>query len=164
MSAKFKITGGDKLTRHLKSLPPAATEEVRAAIKRQAAELVGQARAAAPVYAGPDKRAIPGALRDAIRARFSQKGLIARVGVFGAQSLRKAARAAILMRAGVGKRRAKRMAEAKERDAFYARFVEFGTQKMAARPFLHPTFRAARRGMRGEIAAAVVRAIKKTTR
>ena len=27
-------------------------------------------------------------------------------------------------------------------DAFYARFVEFGTVKMAARPFLRPAFEA----------------------
>lgn len=31
-----------------------------------------------------------------------------------------------------------------KKDAFYARFVEFGTSKMAARPFLRPAYDAAR--------------------
>lgn len=164
MRASFKIRGGDKLMKHLKTLPAEATAETRAAIKRQAAALTAEMKALAPVYSGRDPRPVPGALRDAIRPRFSQKGLYVRVGIFGAQAARKAARAAVLTRKGVKRSRAKRLAEAAERDVFYARWIEFGTTKMRAQPFLYPTFRRHRAAFRGEIAGAVVKAIRKTAR
>ncbi len=161
MAVRYQIRGGDKLLRHLKTLPAEAIAETRATIKRQAAALVAEMKARAPVYHGRDKRAVPGALRDSIRARFSQKGLYVRVGIFGSTPVKKAARAAILMRKGLKRGRAKRLAEAAERDAFYARFVEFGTVKMPARPFVYPSFRGRRVAFGKELAGAVVRAIKK---
>lgn len=48
---------------------------------------------------------------------------------------------------------------------FYARFLEFGTSKMAARPFLTPAFEAAKRELPGmfqkELARAIDDAVKK---
>lgn len=164
MAASFRIRGGDKLMKHLKSLPAEATAETKALIKRQGEALTAEMKALAPVYRGPDPRPVPGALRDSIRARYSQKGLYVRVGIFGAQAARKAARAAVLTRKGVKRGRAKRLAEAAERDVFYARWIEFGTTKMRPQPFLYPTFRRRRAAFRGEIAGAVVKAIKRTTR
>lgn len=164
MRATFRIRGGDKLIKHLKSLPAEAMAETRAVIKKQGNELVAEMKAIAPVYRGRDPRPVPGALRNAIRARYSQKGLYVRVGIFGSTPARKAARAAVLMRKGMKRGRAKRLAEAAERDVFYARWVEFGTTKMRPQPFLYPTFRRRRAAFRGELAGAVVRAIKKTSR
>lgn len=44
--------------------------------------------------------------------------------------------------AGGSARQATRAAAAAEKDAYYWRFVEFGTSKMPARPFLRPAFDA----------------------
>ena len=44
-------------------------------------------------------------------------------------------------------------------DAFYARFVEFGTVKMPAHPFFFPVWRARKRRTRGRITRAINRAI-----
>jgi len=46
-------------------------------------------------------------------------------------------------------------------DAFYAKFHEFGTVKMAANPFFFPVWRAERRRARNNIKRAARRGIKK---
>ena len=45
-------------------------------------------------------------------------------------------------------------------DAFYARFQEFGTVKMAAQPFFFPVWRVWRRRVRSRISRAVTKAMK----
>ena len=44
---------------------------------------------------------------------------------------------------------------------FYAKYHEFGTIKMAARPFFFPVFRANRSRVRGALSRAVTRGVKK---
>lgn len=44
-------------------------------------------------------------------------------------------------------------------DDFKARWLEFGTVKMAARPFFFPPYRALRRRIRGRISRAVKKAV-----
>ena len=46
-------------------------------------------------------------------------------------------------------------------DAFYARFQEFGTVKMAANPFFFPVWRAEKRRAKAGVKRAVSRAIKR---
>lgn len=46
----------------------------------------------------------------------------------------------------------------------YGEYLEFGTKNMAARPWLHPTFRRLRRRIRRRIAKAVEAAMKKVAR
>lgn len=46
-------------------------------------------------------------------------------------------------------------------DAFYARFQEFGTFKMAANPFFYPAWRANRTASKAAIKRAVNRAVKR---
>lgn len=46
------------------------------------------------------------------------------------------------------------------RQAFYARFVEFGTPTRSATPYFFPSYRALRRRVRARIAQAVRRAIR----
>ena len=46
-------------------------------------------------------------------------------------------------------------------DAFYARFQEFGTRKMAANPFFFPVWRAEKRRAKAGFKRAVTRAIKR---
>ena len=45
-------------------------------------------------------------------------------------------------------------------DAFYARFQEFGTRKMAANPFFFPVYRARRNSMKTRIGRAMNKAIR----
>lgn len=45
-------------------------------------------------------------------------------------------------------------------DAFYAKFQEFGTVKMAANPFFYPVWRARRRGAKSKITRAINKAIR----
>lgn len=46
-------------------------------------------------------------------------------------------------------------------DAFYARFLEFGTVKMSARPFFYPVWRARRKRVKGRITRALSQTIRK---
>lgn len=46
------------------------------------------------------------------------------------------------------------------KDAYYARFVEFGTRKKEARPFFWPSWRANRQRIRGNITRAMNKAFK----
>jgi len=49
-------------------------------------------------------------------------------------------------------------------DAFHAPFIEFGTEKMPARPFFFPVWRARRKKIRARIAAAMRKAIRDAIR
>lgn len=55
-----------------------------------------------------------------------------------------------------------------EKDAFYGRFVEFGTSKTPAQPFLRPAFEAKKREsaelFRTKLAAAIAAAVRKLER
>lgn len=162
--ARFKVTGGDRLLRLLKNAPKEATAEVRGIVKRDGLALAEAARAAAPTPPGKSGEAT-GALKAAIKARFSQKGLVARVGIFGMKDTRLAGAAAGLMQKhGMKKSRAVRIASQLGAAPHYARWVEFGTTKMAAQPYLYPAFRQRRREIRQHIAQAATRAIKKAAR
>lgn len=163
MAGKFKMRGGDKLMRLLKNASKEASDTVRTVIRSEASKLVKAAQAAAPKDTG--------ALRQAIRARYLKKGLLAQVGIFGLQRknlLRASAafRASVTYRKGVkvGKRFAGRVSSQLIRAPFYAPHVEFGTKKMAKRPFLYPTYRGNRTKIRSEIVKASVRAIRKSAR
>jgi HK97 gp10 family phage protein len=103
-------------------------------------------------------------LQSAIRARFSARGLRARVGIFGMQRAKLlAVAAAFKQRTGLTSRAAGRIASQLAKSPFYAVYVEFGTQKMPARPFLLPSFRQKRRAILAGIAAAARKAISKVT-
>lgn len=49
-------------------------------------------------------------------------------------------------------------------ETFYARFIEFGTEKSAANPFFFPAYRALRRRMRGRLTRQINKAIKDAAR
>lgn len=157
MAARFKMTGGDKLLRMLRAAPKEAAAEVVAVVKKEAEALVEAMRNAAPSDTG--------ALRAAIRARYAQRGLVARVGIFNMKDTRLAGAAVGLMRKhGLSKSRAVRIASALGGGPIYARWIEFGTTKMSPRPYLNTTFRARRSAIRGQILAATVRGLKKAAR
>lgn len=69
---------------------------------------------------------------------------------------------------GRGKRRAYSTTSRGEKDAFYGRFVEFGTSKSPAQPFLRPAFEAKKHEaaelFRTKLAAAIAAAVLKMER
>lgn len=131
MKVGARLKGGKNLTRILKTLPDELQKPVRDSIRVQAEGVLNAAKQAVPVDTG--------ALRDDIRARFSNKGLRARIGVF---------------------RQTKRQRE-KGVDTFYAAFVELGTQFRKATPFLFPAFRSRKTPGRADITKAAKEALQK---
>lgn len=125
------MRGGKNLTRILKTLPDELQKPVKDTIRENAREVWSAARQAAPVDTG--------ALRDAVKIRFSNKGLRARIGVF----------------------RQTKKQRAKGVDTFYAAFVELGTQFRKATPFLFPAFRSRKTQGRAEIAKTAKNALQR---
>ena len=128
MVAEVKIEGFDELARKLRELAPAMRKRVlRNALSAGARLVRDDAKRAAPVLSlsgdlkAPYRK--PGTVRDAIRVRSSK--VARRAGDVGVYVNVKPAKS--------GARGAK-----SPTDPFYWRFLEFGTQKMSARPYLRP--------------------------
>lgn len=145
------IQGLRRLEAKLKrKIPEAATRRVKEAMEKAAYEVVGLMKRLAPVDAGD--------LRDSIGWTWGEppKGAM----VLG-KSKQAVAGLAITIYAGGG-------------DAFYARFVEFGTEghtaggkfagakipAIAAQPFFFPAWRVKRRSSRTRITRAIRKGIK----
>lgn len=107
------------------------TKAVRNALKEAGKVIQAAARAAAPVLAVPTERRKPGTVKKAIYTRVSKFARQAgNEGVFvNVRPLRGAARIRKLGKAGANN----------PNDPYYWRFLEFGTRRMAARPFLRPS-------------------------
>jgi HK97 gp10 family phage protein len=121
--ADFEVQGLKELNEKLQQLPAKLEKNIlRGAIRSGAMVIVEDARRRAPVLSVLDPRRVFGALAKSIRAMGVQmrNGMLTGGVVAGGT-------------ATVGRGKAKL-----EADAFYARFVEFGTAKMAARPFMRP--------------------------
>ena len=130
-----RIEGLVELQAALKALPKALHRRVLNAALMTGARLIAkEAEIKAPVLRTPNPRRRPGTLRKNIRARAIRPEYSATVMV-GVRSLsRKQVRDF--------KKASGRGGAANPDDPFYWRFVEFGTAKMAARPFLRPAFEA----------------------
>lgn len=137
------VAGLEQLQRALLELPDAvARKALRRAVAKAAQVIKQQAKALAPRYVGPSPRSKgplgqtqppPGTLQRQMKVAFRprESGLHRAKYVVGvlhgkrqrSVSVRKGGRSATV-----------------NRDAYYWRFVEFGTAHMAARPFLRPAF------------------------
>lgn len=136
-SGQSEIRGGRELAALLDAMPRKLSKTLLIrALRRAAADLRREARARAPKRAGGGPLGktgrTPGNLRRAIRLRTrSGRG--------------DAAPGLQVYVAGAG---------------FYGRFVEYGTSRMAARPFLRPAFDARVNGMVAQIAADLGREVE----
>lgn len=136
MAEMHKWEGFRELEQNLKLLGAEMHEKgVKRMMSRAAVPMRDEARRKAPVLAAPDGRRQAGTVRNAIRIwrhRTTEYAVTYYVGV------RELGRAAVRrFKAETGK-------DAKENpnDPFYWRFLEFGTSKMPARPFMRPAFEA----------------------
>jgi len=126
------VTGLRELEAALKSLPDRIARNVlRGAVAAGAAVVRKEARDLAPKSEGPQSDGhVPGTLKRAIyqkqiRERSSLLQQTFFVGVRRGRSAKSSAKGVI--------------------DAWYAHFVEFGTSKMSARPFMRPAFEGKKR-------------------
>jgi len=131
-----KVEGADKLKRQLAGFPAAAREEISRAMETSAQEIVDLAKRLVPVDQG-DLRASIGWTWGA-----APKGSVSLATVGSSDNLR------ITVYAGNEK-------------AFYARWVEFGTQQNRARPFFYVSYRAIRKRVRSRVTRAIRTAAKK---
>lgn len=130
--AGTKITGSDEAIKRLQQLKGAAGKRVvRRALRRGANVVLKAAREGAQ------------RIDDPATSNSISKNLVVRGG--GSRNERRAG--GVMMRVGVrgGARDMSKYGEVKGQgkgnpggDTFYWRFLEFGTQKMAARPFMRP--------------------------
>lgn len=167
--AEFKIEGLDDVIATMLALPDSITKNVAPfAMRKGAAVIAKEAKARAPVLRGSTDTRTAGLLRDRIAVRKRKKkpagvGVAYSVGVLGGASLKqkstRKARKAGTVGADV---------DLKSRPAYW-RFIEFGTEKSPAKPFMRPAFEAKSQeainaitdGFRTGLARAVTKAMKK---
>lgn len=145
-----KVLNADRLARKLKALPPAAERRVRTAMEASANQTVQLMKSLAPVDSGDLQMSISWTWGDAPKGSLKVGQIKSREG-----SLR------ITIFAGGG-------------DAYYARFIEFGTSPFTsggkfagaanpgvrAQPFFYTGFRATRRSAKSRISRAISAAAK----
>ena len=135
-----RIQGVDRLKRKLRALPDAAREEIAKAMEQSANEIVALMKSLVPVDTGDAQMSISWTWGDAPKGSMVLGKV--RQGGKGAGNL------VITIFAGGG-------------EAFYARFLEFGTKSMPARPFFYPSWRALRRRVRGRTTRAINKSAKR---
>ncbi len=139
MATYAKVIGLPKLRKKLEALVAVGRDEIRRAMETSADEIVALAKNLVPV----DK----GDLKDSIGWTWGKapKGAMTLGKV---QTNEVDSGFTITIFAG-------------NSEAYYARWVEFGTQKMAAQPYFYPSYRALRRRSKSRVTRAVTKAIKK---
>lgn len=139
MARQTTIKGLGSLDRKLKRMPVVARETIRAEMGKAADEIVAMM-----------KRLVPqptGALRDSIGWTWGQapRGSVV---VAAAKGQGVGGDLTITIYAG-------------SKDAFYARWVEFGTTKMSARPYFYVSWRAGAKKAKRKVRAGIRKAAKK---
>lgn len=129
-----KVRGKDRLFQALRKSVPAVDAELRTALAKAGDEFVNTASRLVPVDEGELRKSIEWKPTKATQADGSRSP-------------------AIVIQAG---------ADQPGDDAFYVRFVEFGTPETPKQPFFFPAYRLVRRKIRGMLSRAMTKAIKKS--
>lgn len=139
MATGARIIGLAKLQKKLNAMPRIAKDEIKRALEQSADEIVELAKNLVPEDTGE--------LRESIGWTYGKvpRGAMTLGKVFASKL---ATDLTITIYAG-------------NSEAYYSRFVEFGTQKMAARPYFYVSYRALRRRSKSRVTRAVTKAIKK---
>jgi HK97 gp10 family phage protein len=129
-----KVRNKDRLFQALRKSVPAVDAELRTALAKAGDEFVNTASRLVPVDEGELRKSIEWKPTKATQADSSRSP-------------------AIVIQAG---------ADQPGDDAFYVRFVEFGTPETPKQPFFFPAYRLVRRKIRGMLSRAMTKAIKKS--
>lgn len=146
------VQGLDRLSKKLRRLPQVAEQEISRAMEQSANEIVALAKSLAPVDSGDLQMSISWTWGEAPKGAM----ILGRVKASGAGNLK------ITVFAGGG-------------DAFYARFIEFGTSPHSnagrfagsqhpgtkAQPFFYPAYRAMRKRAKGRVTRAINKSAKR---
>lgn len=153
MARGTTIVGLAKLQRKLDRLPAIAKATVRQKMGEAADEIVSMMRSLAPVLKEPDSRRRAGALRDSIGWTWGQapKGSMVIAALRGA-----GAGGDLTITIYAGSRDKSRGPD----DAYYARWVEFGTKNMPAQPYFYVSWRANKRRAGRKVRGAVRQAAR----
>lgn len=132
------MTGTQKLFNAINKIPPSVQDAVSGALEVNGKELVSEIRKNVPVDEAD--------LRNSVKYK---------MGGFRLQGLDKGFASKMHnQKLTLGVKAGDR------KNAPYARFVEFGTVKMAARPYFWPTYRALRKRLKARVSRAVGKAVK----
>jgi HK97 gp10 family phage protein len=153
MARGTTILGLAKLQRKLDRLPAIAKATIRSKMAEAADEIVAMMKSLVPVLKEPDARRQAGALRDSIGWTWGQapKGSMVIAAMKGA-----GAGGDLTITIFAGSRDKGRGTA----DAFYARWVEFGTKNMPAQPYFYVSYRANKRRAGRKIRGAVRQAAR----
>jgi HK97 gp10 family phage protein len=135
MEVSARVERREKFRAAIRALPEEIKEELRKVLGESAEEIAAMARRLVPVEEGD--------LRASIGWTFGRPPK-------GSLTLAQADVSDISVSVYAGNNR-----------AFYARWVEFGTVKMRARPFFFPSYRALKRRVRGRVTRATTKAARK---
>lgn len=154
MARGTTILGLARLEKKLKRLPKVAKETIRAEMAKAADQIVAMMKSLVPVLQVEDARRRAGALRDSIGWSWGK----APTGSIVIATLKGAGLGGDLtITIYAGSRDKSRGVD----DAYYARWVEFGTSKMKAQPYFYVSWRANRKDARRAVRKAVVSSAKK---
>lgn len=120
-------------------MPQVAKDQIRQALEAAADEIVEMAKSLAPVDDGDLRKSIGWTYGKVPKGAISL-GKVAERKITGDLT--------ITIFAG-------------NSEAFYARWVEFGTQKMAAQPFFYASYRANKKRARSRIRRSITKAARK---
>ncbi len=149
MARAVTILGRAKLEAKLRRMPEVAKAQIKAAMAAAADEIVAMMKSLVPVLKEPDARRRAGALRDSIGWTW---GRDAPAGAMIVAVVKGKLGGDLTITIYAGSRDKKRGID----DAYYARWVEFGTTKMSASPYFYVSYRANKK--------KAVRNIKSATR
>jgi HK97 gp10 family phage protein len=161
MANTINIEGLDAVLATMAALPASITKNALPFAMRKGAQVwVNDAKRRAPVLQADTKYRVKGKVRDLIALRKRKRkpsgiALVYSVGVLGGASATYGNTKANRRKGIVGQK------FATGGNAYYWRFLEFGTQKMKARPFLRPAFDTTQDQVISAVVNGLNRAIKK---